>query len=93
MHTLPVYSRRCLLILLRGFRALGGSLLLRRDTNQYNFESAVMQFGLGEGLCLDIRNLVSSKTPARCPFGVTALLSFFPVQTTRRAAAIEVQYG
>ncbi|MDE6846654.1 MAG: sulfatase-like hydrolase/transferase [Lachnospiraceae bacterium] len=31
-------------------------------TNQYNFESAVMQFGLGEGLCLDIRNLASSKT-------------------------------
>ncbi len=31
-------------------------------TNQYNFESAVMQFGLGEGLCLDIRNLVSAKT-------------------------------
>ena len=31
-------------------------------TNQYNFESAVMQFGLGEGLCLDIRNLVLSKT-------------------------------
>ena len=33
-------------------------------TNQYNFESAVMQFGLGEGLCLDIRNLVTSKTSA-----------------------------
>ncbi len=33
-------------------------------TNQYNFESAVMQFGLGEGLCLDIRNLASSKTTA-----------------------------
>ena len=33
-------------------------------TNQYNFESAVMQFGLGEGLCLDIRNLASSKTSA-----------------------------
>ncbi len=33
-------------------------------TNQYNFESAVMQFGLGEGLCLDIRNLVSAKTSA-----------------------------
>ncbi len=33
-------------------------------TNQYNFESAVMQFGLGEGLYLDIRNLVSSKTSA-----------------------------
>ncbi len=31
-------------------------------TNQYHFESAVMQFGLGEGLCLDIRNLTSSKT-------------------------------
>ena len=31
-------------------------------TNQYNFESAVMQFGLGEGLCLDIRNLVLSKS-------------------------------
>ena len=31
-------------------------------TNQYNFESAVMQFGLGEGLCLDIRNLASFKT-------------------------------
>ena len=31
-------------------------------TNQYNFESAVMQFGLAEGLCLDIRNLASSKT-------------------------------
>ena len=39
---------------------------LNRDiyTNQYNFESAVMRFGLGEGLCLDIRNLVSSKTSA-----------------------------
>ena len=33
-------------------------------TNQYHFESAVMQFGLGEGLCLDIRNLASSKTSA-----------------------------
>ncbi len=33
-------------------------------TNQYNFESAVLQFGLGEGLCLDIRNLVSAKTSA-----------------------------
>ena len=33
-------------------------------TNQYNFESAVMQFGLGEGLCLDIRNLALSKTSA-----------------------------
>ncbi len=33
-------------------------------TNQYNFESAVMQFGLGEGLCLDIRNLVLAKTSA-----------------------------
>ena len=33
-------------------------------TNQYNFESAVMQFGLGEGLCLDIRNIASSKTSA-----------------------------
>ena len=33
-------------------------------TNQYNFESAVMQFGLGEGLCLDIRNLASSKMSA-----------------------------
>ena len=33
-------------------------------TNQYNFESAVMQFGLGEGLRLDIRNLVSAKTSA-----------------------------
>ena len=33
-------------------------------TNQYNFESAVMQFGLGEGLCLDIWNLASSKTSA-----------------------------
>ena len=33
-------------------------------TNQYNFESAVMQFGLGEGLCLDIRNLVLSKSSA-----------------------------
>ncbi|MDE7342109.1 MAG: LTA synthase family protein [Lachnospiraceae bacterium] len=31
-------------------------------TNQYNFEAAVMEFGLGEGLCLDIRNLASSKT-------------------------------
>ena len=30
-------------------------------TNQYNFESAVMQFGLGEGLCLDVRNHVSSQ--------------------------------
>ncbi len=34
-------------------------------TNQYNFESAVMQFGLGEGLCLDIRNLALSKTSAQ----------------------------
>ena len=34
-------------------------------TNQYNFESAVMQFGLGEGLCLDVRNLVSSKSSAQ----------------------------
>ncbi len=34
-------------------------------TNQYNFESAVMQFGLGEGLCLDVRNLVSSQTAAQ----------------------------
>ncbi len=33
-------------------------------TNQYNFEAAVMEFGLGEGLCLDIRNLASSKTSA-----------------------------
>lgn len=33
-------------------------------TNQYHFESAVMQFGLGEGLCLDIRNIVSSKKSA-----------------------------
>lgn len=33
-------------------------------TNQYSFESAVMQFGLGEGLCLDIRNLAFSKTSA-----------------------------
>lgn len=33
-------------------------------TNQYHFESAVMQFGLGEGLCLDIRNLVSSQKSA-----------------------------
>lgn len=33
-------------------------------TNQYNFESAVMQFGLGEGLCMDIRNIASSKTSA-----------------------------
>ena len=33
-------------------------------TNQYYFESAVMQFGLGEGLCLDIRNLASSKMSA-----------------------------
>ena len=33
-------------------------------TNQYHFESAVMQFGLGEGLWLDIRNLVSAKTSA-----------------------------
>lgn len=33
-------------------------------TNQYNFESAVMQFGLGEGLCLDIRNLALSQTSA-----------------------------
>ena len=39
---------------------------LNRDiyTNQYNFESAVMRFGLGEGLCLDIRNLASSKMSA-----------------------------
>ncbi|MBD5393275.1 MAG: LTA synthase family protein [Lachnospiraceae bacterium] len=39
---------------------------LQKDiyTNQYNFESAVMQFGLGEGLCLDIRNLTSSKASA-----------------------------
>ena len=33
-------------------------------TNQYNFESAVMRFGLGEGLCLDIRNLALSKMSA-----------------------------
>lgn len=33
-------------------------------TNQYNFESAVMQFGLSEGLCLDIRNLALTKTSA-----------------------------
>lgn len=33
-------------------------------TNQYNFEAAVMEFGLGEGLRLDIRNLASSKTSA-----------------------------
>ena len=33
-------------------------------TNQYHFESAVMQFGLEEGLCLDIRNLASSQTSA-----------------------------
>lgn len=30
-------------------------------TNQYNFESAVMQFGLREGLYLDIRNLAASR--------------------------------
>ncbi len=30
-------------------------------TNQYNFESAVMQFGLREGLYLDIRNLAVSR--------------------------------
>ena len=33
-------------------------------TNQYNFESAVMQFGLSEGLRLDIRNLVLSQSSA-----------------------------
>ena len=65
-----VYS---LLVHLAGGAACYGAALflilccgLHKDiyTNQYNFESAVMQFGLGEGLCLDIRNLVSSKTSA-----------------------------
>ncbi len=53
-----------------GAACYGGALFLilccglHKDiyTNQYNFESAVMQFGLGEGLCLDIRNLASFKT-------------------------------
>ena len=65
-----VYS---LLVHLAGGAACYGAALflilccgLHKDiyTNQYNFESAVMQFGLGEGLCLDVRNLVSSKTSA-----------------------------
>ena len=55
-----------------GAACYGGALFLilccglHKDiyTNQYNFESAVMQFGLGEGLCLDIRNLASFKTSA-----------------------------
>ena len=47
------------------FLILGCGLHKDIYTNQYNFESAVMQFGLGEGLCLDIRNLVSSKTAAQ----------------------------
>ena len=46
------------------FLILGCGLHKDIYTNQYNFESAVMQFGLGEGLCLDIRNLASSKTSA-----------------------------
>ncbi len=61
------------LALLTGGAACYGAALflilccgLHKDiyTNQYNFESAVMQFGLGEGLCLDIRNLALSKTSA-----------------------------
>ena len=61
------------LALLAGGAACYGAALflilccgLHKDiyTNQYNFESAVMQFGLGEGLCLDIRNLALSKTSA-----------------------------
>ena len=55
-----------------GAACYGGALFLilccglHKDiyTNQYNFESAVMQFGLGEGLCLDIRNLALLKTAA-----------------------------
>lgn len=46
------------------FLVLGCGLNKDIYTNQYHFESAVMQFGLGEGLCLDIRNIVSSKTSA-----------------------------
>ncbi len=46
------------------FLILGCGLHKDIYTNQYHFESAVMQFGLGEGLCLDIRNLASSKTAA-----------------------------
>ena len=65
-----VYS---LLVHLAGGAACYGAALflilccgLNKDiyTNQYNFEAAVMQFGLGEGLCLDIRNLASSKNSA-----------------------------
>ena len=61
------------LALLAGGAACYGAALflilccgLHKDiyTNQYNFESAVMQFVLGEGLCLDIRNLALSKTSA-----------------------------
>lgn len=46
------------------FLILGCGLHKDIYTNQYHFESAVMQFGLGEGLCLDIRNIASSKTSA-----------------------------
>ncbi len=64
-------GRFVLLAHLAGGAACYGSALflifccgLHKDiyTNQYSFEAAVMQFGLGEGLCLDIRNLASSKT-------------------------------
>ncbi len=46
------------------FLILGCGLHKDIYTNQYHFESAVMQFGLGQGLCLDLRNLASSKTSA-----------------------------
>lgn len=47
------------------FLILGCGLHKDIYTNQYHFESAVMQFGLGEGLCLDIRNIASSKTSSQ----------------------------
>ncbi|MDE5865647.1 MAG: hypothetical protein K2H31_03480, partial [Lachnospiraceae bacterium] len=67
------YSILSLMAHLTGGAACYGTALflilccgLNKDiyTNQYNFESAVMQFGLCEGVCLDIRNLASSKTSA-----------------------------
>ena len=44
------------------FLILGCGLHKDIYTNQYYFESAVMEFGLEEGLCLDIRKLASSQT-------------------------------
>ncbi|MBD5496072.1 MAG: LTA synthase family protein, partial [Lachnospiraceae bacterium] len=67
------YSLLSLLAHLTGGASCYGAALflilccgLHKDiyTNQYNFESAVMQFGLCEGVCLDIRNIASSKTSA-----------------------------